>query len=296
MKSLVSHKSENIRRGLFGDSAVAGMIVLNTIALFLDAFPWVEAHSHRVFFWVDYLCTIYFLSEVISKVALSGWKVYWTRGWNRFDFTVVALSTPSLLSPFIGAHIFSVVLVLRMARLVRFIRFMKFIPNGYKIWIGILGSLRASVGIFIALFILNLMFAMGATMLFGHLLPEHFGDPLTSSYTLFKVFTIEGWYQIPDLLVERGDTSVWAIALRLYFIVAVITGGVLGLSLANAIFVNQMMADNNAPLERRVNLLRKELHKEKDEILRALHKEMLPYRNGHPLNGHFSKASAHGKH
>ena len=77
-------------------------------------------------------------------------------------------------------------------------------------------------------------------MLFGGTSPEHIGDPLRSAYSLFKVFTVEGWHEIPDDLKKNGADDVQVMLLRVYFVVAVLIGGILGLSLANAVFVDEM--------------------------------------------------------
>lgn len=46
---------------------------------------------------------------------------------------------------------------------------------------------------------------------------------------------------------------------RGYFVLAVPAGGTLGLSLVNAVFVDELTADNNDRLEQMVSYLRKEL-------------------------------------
>ena len=49
------------------------------------------------------------------------------------------------------------------------------------------------------------------------------------------------------------------IGLRLFFAVSVLIGGILGLSPANAAFVDQMMMDNTDALEANVDALREEI-------------------------------------
>lgn len=113
--------------------------------------------------------------------------------------------------------------------------------------------------VFLTLFVLNLIFALGANILFGAISAEHFGDPLRSAYSLFKVFTVEGWHEMPDDLKEAGAADAEVMLLRAYFMAAVLIGGILGLSLANAVFVDEMTADNNDRLEEMVIDLREEL-------------------------------------
>ncbi|MBV7328648.1 ion transporter [Chloroflexi bacterium TSY] len=177
-------------------------------------------------------------------------------------------SLPLLLNPFIESQTsaFALVTLLRLGRFLRFIRIMRFVPNAEHIWTGILRSLRASVSVFLVLLFLNLSLSMGATMLFGEIAPEYFGNPLISIYSLFKVFTVEGWYEIPDALAEAGASTSVVLMLRLYFMVSVLIGGILGLSLANAVFVDEMILDNNDDLEEMVKELRAELQQFRTEF------------------------------
>jgi voltage-gated sodium channel len=130
------------------------------------------------------------------------------------------------------------------------------VPNRNHLVEGIARALRASVGVFLALLIVNFILAVGASILFGRLAPEYFGDPLMSIYSTFRIFTVEGWHEIPELLAERAQNPGMAALARLYFAATVLSGGILGFSLANAVFVDQMMMDNTEELEAKVDELR----------------------------------------
>jgi voltage-gated sodium channel len=82
---------------------------------------------------------------------------------------------------------------------------------------------------------------------------------------MFRIFTIEGWHEIPDA-IARSTTEGWAVFARVYFGIAVLVGGILGLSLGNAVFVDQMMADNNDEVERDVVAMTRELGLLREEI------------------------------
>ena len=103
-------------------------------------------------------------------------------------------------------------------------------------------------------------------MLFRDIDPEHFDNPAVAAYSIFKVFTIEGWYEIPEGLEESArsngkveDLRTFSIAVRVFFIAAVFVGGILGLSLANAVFVDEMIMDNTVELEQKVDELTREV-------------------------------------
>lgn len=242
------------------------MIAVNGVAVFLDAFPTVHAEYGRLLFWTDYVCLLYFVFELGARmVRRHGFAGYWAySGWNRFDFVIVAISLPTLFAPAVPAldHF----AVLSAGRLLRFARLLRFIPDALDLWAGLKRALKASVAVFCVLALMNLLFALGAMELFGDVAPAYFGDPGRAMYTLFKVFTIEGWYEVPDAIAEEvarpGGAPVgvwWVGAVRAYFVIAVLCGGLLGLSLANAVFVDEMTADNTRRVETLVSELADEL-------------------------------------
>lgn len=240
------------------------VIVVNAVTLFLDAFPEMHGTAGILLFWIDYICLIFFMAEAVIKIRRDGsFAAYWSDPWNAFDFCVVLGGLPLLISPFMNGALadLGLVLILRMGRLFRFARLMRFVPDAERIFKSVWRAIRVSVGIFLALLILNLVFALGATLLFGHqeIATEFFGDPFRSMYSLFKVFTIEGWYEIPETLAARGASASYVLTLRLYFTGAVLIGGLFGLSIANAVFVDAMVQDNTDELEDKVDALRDEL-------------------------------------
>ncbi len=253
--------------GLFiNEKVVFSVIVLNAIVLFFDSFPTIHAITKDYLTWIDYCCAVYFVLEISIKIKTYNFSNFWKDNWNRFDFIIVAISSPVLLSPFIDLKSFSVILILRLSRLFRLLKVLRFIPHREMLLEGILRSLKASVGVFLALFFLNFLFAIGATLLFGKTAPEYFGNPLISIYSMFKIFTVEGWYEIPALLISSESSIFWIFLVRSYFVVSVIVGGLLGLSLANAVFVDEMTADNNQKIEEMLADLKEDINSIKNSM------------------------------
>jgi voltage-gated sodium channel len=234
------------------------MVVLNAAALARMGSAEQETGLAQAARWVDYGCVIYFVLEMSGRLGVDGWPRYWSSGWNRFDFAVVLASSPVLLLPWVDVQSLAVLLLLRLGRLFRLLRVLRFIPNRQHLYEGIRRALRASVGVFVALLILDIVLSVGATHLFGRYAPEHFGNPLLSSYSLFRVFTTEGWTELPRAIAENAPPVIGVLA-RLYFVGAVLVGGILGLSLANAVFVDEMTSDNTKALEGKLDLLLQEL-------------------------------------
>lgn len=273
---------------IIAERSVVAIIILNTLALGAMAFTdpdlfqasdvhdavhgptaWAATGWGRTLYaaarWVDYACVIYFIIETLLKVRQDGWRRYWSSAWNRFDFAIVLASAPVLLSPMLETTDLSIVLVLRMGRLFRLFRVMRFIPNREHLYRGVTRALKASIGVFLALVLINVVLSLGATQLFGEIAPEYFGNPALSSYSLFRVFTVEGWHEIPEAIAGKAPPML-AVLARVYFMGAVLVGGFLGVALANAVFVDEMTMDNNDDLEEKVDALTEEIRALRDEI------------------------------
>ena len=75
---------------------------------------------------------------------------------------------------------------------------------------------------------------------------------------MFQMFTVEGWYEIPNAVV--GNLApIWLHIVRTYFCLLLIGGGIIGMSLINSIFVDALAADNNDDVKDKLNLLEKKL-------------------------------------
>lgn len=236
-----------------GEQVILSAIVLNILVLFVLSF---DDLSHRLYFleYLDNLLTLFFFFEMLVKVRYFGWKSYFASDWNKLDFMIVVLTTPSLLLLFFDLPDFSLLLILRALRVAKFFRFLKFVPNLNAILNGVGRAMRASVFVLMAFFLYNIIISLFTCYLFKDIAPEHFGNALTATYSIFKMFTLEGWYEIPEVIAARVDPRLEFFT-KFYFIFIVVTGGVFGLSIVNAIFVDEMVADNNDELEKRINQL-----------------------------------------
>jgi voltage-gated sodium channel len=216
-------------------------IVLNTAIMFLGGF-WPNS---MWFDLSDALFTLLFLSEAISKISKYGWSGYWKNGWNKFDFIVLVVALPTLASLFIEqTTATSTILALRSMRLFKSFKMLRFIPNIHKLLKGIKLAVRASLLVFIAFVVFLVIFSILSSTIFGTITPEYFGNPAISLYSIFRLFSIEGWYELPDAIANNG-TPFWGVFARCYFSVLMFLGGIIGMSLVNSIFVDAMAEDNN---------------------------------------------------
>ncbi len=239
------------------------IILINSIIIFLQ-----ESGVSNVYVnALDAICTIIFIIEMIVKHRLLGIKGYWSSGWNRLDGVLVILSIPSLITYFLPAPYLniSVILILRILRVFRFFRLIHVFPNFGIIIKNLREALKDSLSIFVGFFILVVVFALVSCAMFKDVSPQYFGTPLDAIYSTFRLCTVEGWYEIPDSLSMSLSAMqiAWA---RIYFIIILIFGGIIGLSLVNSIFVDAMVSDNNDELEAEVKNLNKKIDSLTEEI------------------------------
>jgi len=248
------------------DRIVAFVIMLNAVVLFILSYE--EYVDNFYLAALDAVFLFYFLIEALVKIRLMGWKNYISSGWNRFDLAIVILSLPSILLLFLeDMPDLALIFVFRIVRVLRFFKFIKFIPNIDELVAGIRRALKASVFVLLAFFVYCFIISLVSCRLFQHISLEMFGDPIRSLYSVFKVFTIEGWYEVPERLTEEANmgemNSFFTIG---YFILIVISGGIFGLSIVNAIFVEEMVRDNNDDLIVKVEAMDEKM----DHIMKVL--------------------------
>ncbi len=247
------------RRILLQDSFILGMILLNAVVIFIQGFSPAEPYST----WLDrldHLFTFIFLLEALIKIRAWGTKTYFSSPWDVLDFALVVLTMPSLLIWLSGSTLngWDFLLIFRVMRVFKFFRFVRFVPNIDHIMAGVGRAARASVLLVSVFFIFNFILSMVACFLFKDMAPEHFGTPLHSLYSMFKVFTVEGWSEVPDALVKDASPML-VFFIRSFFVVVFFVGGVLGLSIVNSIFVDSMVSDNNDVLEVKVQALERKI-------------------------------------
>lgn len=242
-----------VKRLFLNDKFILGLILLNAIIIFIGGFE-LSTENKYIFRLFDNIITALFIVELSLKIKTFGLKKYFSSNWNKFDFILIALSIPALVSYLFRLEItnISFLLVFRVMRVFKSFRFLKFIPGIEDLVKGIQRALKASVIVFVGFIIYIFIVGILSFYIFKSSSPEYFGNPLTSLYSTFKIFTVEGWSEIPDYIV-KNYTEVPTAFTYLYFIFILLTGGIFGLSLVNSIFVDAMVSDNNDEVERKID-------------------------------------------
>lgn len=230
-------------------------IVANTVIMFFGGF-WPDCMLLSL---CDAMFTIIFLFEALAKISRYGWHRYWGRRLNRFDLIVLIIALPSLASLFVEQSMaMNTILALRSLRLFKSFKMLHFIPNIHKLLNGLKLAFRASLLIFLAFIIFLVIFSILSSTLFERIDPEHFGNPALSLYNIFRLFSVEGWYELPEAIARNGSPA-WGFFARCYFSVLMFFGGIIGLSLINSIFVDAMVNDNNDEVLEKLNRIEEQI-------------------------------------
>ena len=245
----------SVRSFFTDDRKMLILVGINTLTLYIGGYY----PSTRFFFWADSLFTLLFVAEAYVKVNTYGWKEYWRDNWNKFDFIVTLIAVPSLLNIFVDTGVVtSFILSLRSLRIFKSFRLLKFIPHINELLKGIGLAVRASFIVSAAFVILLLIVSILSSTVFGSTSPELFGDPGLSLFTIFKLFSGDGWSEIPTQIAANSGVYTGRLV-RSAFAILFFLGGILGLSLINSIFVDAMAGDNNDEVLRRLDALEKKL-------------------------------------
>lgn len=242
-----------VKRLFLNDKFILALIILNSIIIFVGGYVLMEEYRVALL-WADNIITGLFILELVVKFKEFGTKMYFSSNWNVLDFVLIIVSIPALLTFVFNFQIVDVsfLLVFRIMRILKAFRFIKFIPNVGQLIAGVQRALKTSV--FVLIGFVTYIFIVGilSFYLFRNSGTDYFENPMISLYSTFKIFTVEGWFEIPEQITSAlSPTSSFFV--YFYFIVIVLTGGIFGLSLVNSIFVEAMVSDNNDDLERKID-------------------------------------------
>lgn len=240
-----------VSRFFLNNRNIAICILLNTIVIFLLSF-------HRfqyVLLPLDVAFTIFFIIEMIIKIKYFG-KTFFKDKECVFDLSIVVIST----IPLFGLFSLDWIQVMRLTRIFKSLRLFELIPNYKKLLINFKLVVRSCVGILVGLSILIFLLSIILSSLYGNIVPEYFGNPLESIYSVFRLFSIEGWYDIPNAIAEHSSYVVGYLS-KFFLACIVLVFGVFGMGFVSSVFIDEVTSDNNDEVLQRLTELEKILKK-----------------------------------
>lgn len=238
---------------LVNDRITSAVIIASVLVMYIG-YNW-PMHTQLAINWA---IIIYFAVESAIKINHLGRKTYFNSVGHITDFVILTASLLLMLLPFAAVGSLA---ALRAVRLITMLRLMRFVPNSEQIVEGLIRATKAARTVLILLFVLMIMAGIIGYSLFNQSLPEFFATPFTALNSVFSIFTIENWNAIPESALGTGDNKLFY-AVNAFVIAVLVLGGFVALSMANAVFVDEMVSDNNdelkeqiASLEKKVDLL-----------------------------------------
>jgi voltage-gated sodium channel len=209
-------------------NAVVAVIVLNALVLGMETYEEVDQEIGDLLRWLDRVFLGVFVLELAVRIGAYGrqpWR-FFRRGWNVFDFTIVAVA----FVPGLGSSS----TLLRLARLLRVARLFRLLPEVQILLRGVLRSLQPIFGLVVLTLLLLYIYGMVGWSLYGDDHPDQWGDVGEAMLTLFGVLTLEGWNSVFEQIRQEG---AWAVPFMLSFI---LVGTFVVLNLVIGIVLNSM--------------------------------------------------------
>lgn len=262
---------------LLNNRFISILILINTLVTILLSF---NSPYSRLLPIVDNTITLIFLAEIIYKIYFYK-KDFFESASNIFDMMLVFLaSVPLIFTVFLPYYTtdLNYLLLFRVFKLFKFIRFGKFIPNFTGLLKDFGRAIKASFSLIVGATIMMIIVSTILTYIFKDSYPHFFGNPFDSAYTVFRMLTIEGWYEIPDTMAE-GLPFISSVLIRFFFSLFVFVGGMLGMSFFTSLIVDELVSDNNKELINKVDNLENKI----DELSRLIKEKSLsihPKENG----------------
>ena len=238
------------------DRIILVFILLNSFLIFLSGFDTYTQQQIYIIRISDNFFSLIFIIELIVKIKTYSFSQYIKSNWNKFDFLLIVLSIPALISFSFNLDLsnLSFFLVFRIFRVFKFFRFLKFIPGIKGLLSGVQRALKSSFVVILGFSVYIFIMGVLSSFILKDIAPSYFSNPIESFYSIFKIFTLEGWYEIPEEITKNTSKTV-SLFINAYFIFLLVTGGVFGLSLVNSIFVDAMLTDNTDDISRKIDRL-----------------------------------------
>lgn len=197
--------------GNFFELSIVGVIVINALFLAVLTLPDVNPTLERVARTFDAIVIWVYVVELALRIISYGKKpwMFFTSGWNVFDFLVIALI------PFVQSQ----TVILRLLRLLRIVRLFRFLPEVRILTNSIVRSLPPLLSVSVLIVFLLFIYAMAGHYLFGEDLPGEWGHIGLSMESLFILLTLENF---PNYFQEATAVSAAALPFFLSYVFIIV--------------------------------------------------------------------------
>ena len=190
---------------------IAGIILLNAIALALLTLPGIDGATRESLIQFDEIALWIFIGELIARMISYGSKpwMFFKTGWNIFDFIIIGLS------PLFASQ----TLILRLLRIFRLIRIFRFLPEVRILTRSITRSLPPLMSMSVLIFLALFIYGMAGVYLFSEEMPDQWGDITSALTSLFILLTLE---EFAKYLVDGLAVSPWALPFYISYVFVIV--------------------------------------------------------------------------
>lgn len=182
-------KFQKVRDNKAFELFVIGVIIFSALMIGIQTYelhPMLEGGLR----FLDYAVTLFFVVEISIRMAAEDrLRDFFKKGWNVFDFIIVAVS----LIPLDDSEY---AMIARMLRLFRVMRLISFIPELRVLVSALISALPRMGYVALLMFIIFYLYAVIGNLLYSNLNPTLWGDLGISLLTLFRVATFEDWTDV----------------------------------------------------------------------------------------------------
>lgn len=204
--------------------------------------------------WLDWFITLFFLFEVTIRIIAEPRTLdFFKKGWNVFDFVIVAAS----LIPVDGNE---TVLLARLLRIFRVLRLVSVIPELRVLISSLLKALPRMGYIALLMFIIFYIYAAIGSFMFEAINPELWSNISIAMLTLFRIATFEDWTDVMYETMEIYPLS-WMFYITFIFLTAFVF-----LNMMIGVVLDVMQREQNQYEQERDETEAEEVHSIKDEI------------------------------
>lgn len=162
---------------------------------------------------LDWVVTLFFLVEIVIRMLAEGsLRAFFRKGWNIFDFIIVAVS----LVPIDDSE---AALLGRLLRVFRVLRLVSIVPELRVLLNAFLQAIPRMGYVSLLMFVIFYIYAAVGSMFFQHINDDLWANITVSMLTLFRVATFEDWTDVMYETMAVYPLS-WAYYLSFIFIVA----------------------------------------------------------------------------
>lgn len=222
------------------DNFIMAVIIVNSISLGMETSPYLMAEFGPLLTLIDHIALAIFTFEIGTKMLIKRLR-FFRDPWNVFDFVIVGASLLTFIPK---------LSMLRSLRILRIFLLISFMPKLRFIVQSLLLSLPGIFGISVLLLVLFYVCGVMATQFFGVISPENFGSLGESLYSLFRIMTLDGIWDIVDPVVSGHPVAY------IFFIPFMLFSAYIIMNIFIAIIINSMREARlkNEEKERRAEL------------------------------------------